>query len=175
MNRQRLYQLMPAGCVGLLVALVDQISKIAVFNYLDKLVATGESIVPARFVCSFFNLVMAWNKGISFGMLNQLAYGNIILVLTSCLILGLTLYYYRHTESTIEIYALALISGGAVGNLLDRIRFGAVADFLDFHLDKYHWPAFNVADATICLGVLGLIISEYKNYGKSSKTDNTTK
>lgn len=163
-NRQRMYQLLPLGALSGIITVIDQLSKIWVFRYLDNLVAEGKALFPARPICDFFNLVKTWNPGISFGLLQSLPYGNIVIVLMTMLILGVTLYCYRDTRDRLELYALAIIVGGALGNLVDRLRFGAVADFLDFYIGSYHWPAFNLADAAICLGVLGLIISELRSY-----------
>jgi signal peptidase II len=69
-------------------------------------------------------------------------------------LVGLSVAYWKlRTESRLYSWSLALIAGGAAGNLIDRVRFGSVIDFLDFYLGSYHWPAFNVADSAICIGV----------------------
>lgn len=164
LNRQRIRQLLPLVALLLTIIVLDQVSKWWVFNYLEGLVAEGKALFPARPVCDFFNLVKTWNPGISFGLLHGLPYGNSVIIVMTILILTTTAYCYRDTQARLEQYALAMIGGGAVGNLIDRLRFGAVADFLDFYIGSYHWPAFNLADAAICSGVLGLIISEFRNY-----------
>ena len=107
---------------------------------------------------SYFNLVRAWNTGVSFSMFND--WGMWGVVLLSLLAFGIILFlllWLRKEQSRVLQVALGLIIGGAVGNVIDRIRLGAVFDFLDFHLGEQHWPAFNVADSFICIGA-GIII-----------------
>lgn len=107
---------------------------------------------------SFFNLVMVWNHGVSFGMLSepgtQVRYFLIGVALVIVAIMGLWLY---HCTTRWVAGAIGLVIGGAIGNVIDRIRFGAVADFFDFHLYGVHWPAFNIADASIFIGVALLV------------------
>jgi signal peptidase II len=107
----------------------------------------------------FFNLVMVWNKGISFGLFNDHStYGPLLLIILACIIVAVFCVWLRRTTSALTAAGLVLIIGGALGNMLDRVRFGAVADFLDFHLFGYHWPAFNIADSAICIGIAMLLI-----------------
>ncbi len=114
-------------------------------------------------IASFFRLVMVWNRGISFGMFGGGALPPWLLAAFSGLIAaGLTFWLSRVGERWLAI-GLGLIIGGAVGNIVDRLRFGAVADFLDFHLGAYHWWAFNVADAAISVGVGVLVIDSLLN------------
>lgn len=105
-------------------------------------------------VTPFFNLVMVWNTGVSFGMFAGMHEHQALALtlLTSLIALGLCIWLWRARELFMA-FALGLIIGGAVGNIIDRVRFGAVADFLDFHAFGWHWPAFNVADAAIVVGV----------------------
>ncbi len=109
-------------------------------------------------VTPFFNLVEVWNHGISFGMFRELAYGQWLLSGVSLIIVVLFLFMLRKTQDRVSIVAYSLIIGGAIGNVFDRLRFGAVADYLDFHLFDYHWPAFNVTDMAIVSGVFLLLI-----------------
>ncbi len=113
-------------------------------------------------VWPFFNLVMVWNKGISFGLFNDTSvWGSLILITISLLITALfTLWLIRSHLHTQNI-ALALVIGGALGNVIDRFRFGAVIDFLDFHIAGHHWPAFNISDSCIVIGVLLLILYSF--------------
>ncbi len=110
-------------------------------------------------VTSFLNLVMGWNFGISFGFLNstpglsEWLLPMVVVVITAAL--GVWLY---RTDRLRPALALGLIIGGALGNLVDRLRFGAVADFLDFHAFGVHWPAFNAADSAITVGAVVLIL-----------------
>lgn len=117
-----------------------------------KLPFVGIEILP------FFNLVMVWNKGVSFGMFGNMgAYMPYVLILVALFIAGLFLKWLLETKDPFQGTCHALIIGGALGNVIDRARFGAVIDFLDFHAFGYHWPAFNVADMSVCIGV-GLLI-----------------
>ena len=110
-------------------------------------------------VWPFFNIVMVWNQGVSFGLLkNHSEYGPLLLVLLSFVITVFFAVWLFRTRSHAQSLGIALVIAGAVGNVIDRLRFGAVIDFLDFHIAGYHWPAFNVADSCIVGGVFLLII-----------------
>ena len=117
-----------------------------------------EPVIFGR-ITSFFNLVFTWNPGTSFSLFRSLGESApmIIVVMTGFVIGYLGHYLLFRATDTIQKNALALIIGGALGNLIDRVRFGAVIDFLDFHIGGLHWPAFNVADICITVGV-GLYI-----------------
>jgi signal peptidase II len=137
--------------VALVVLLLDQLTKWAALDLLD---------LPARpiMVTPFFNLVMVWNRGVSFGMLTGI--GAITPWLLSGLALGVViglLFWLRQSAHPLIAAGLGMVIGGAFGNVIDRLRYGAVVDFLDFHVAGYHWPAFNIADAGICIGA-GLIL-----------------
>ena len=117
-------------------------------------------MMPPRLIplTPFFNLVMTWNRGVSFGLFNNDSpYNALILSLVALAICGVLAVWLLRARKPVLVYGLGMVIGGAVGNLIDRIRFGAVADFLDFHLWGYHWPAFNVADSAITIGVAVLI------------------
>ena len=136
---------------ALIVFLADQLSKAWILSYF----ASHSS--PVR-ITSFFNLVLAWNKGVSFSMLhsNHPAMPW-ILVTISLLICAVILYWMSIEKNQGTINCFALIVGGALGNVFDRIRFQAVVDFSDFHIGTYHWPAFNIGDSAICVGA-GIIL-----------------
>ena len=110
-------------------------------------------------IASFFNIVMAWNTGVSFSMFSSsseyMSYALIAVALGITLLF--TIWLFR-TDKNAHGICYALIIGGALGNVLDRARFGAVIDFLDFHIYGYHWPAFNVADMAVVSGISLLII-----------------
>jgi signal peptidase II len=132
-----------------LVILLDQLSKLVILMLLDHAVA----------VTPFLNLVVVWNRGVSFGMFASAA------ALMPWLLSGLALavvvalgFWLRRVAHPLTGVALGLIIGGALGNVIDRVRFGAVVDFLDFHALGYHWPAFNVADSAICVGAALLLV-----------------
>ena len=103
-----------------------------------------------------FNFSMVWNEGVSFGMLQQSGIWPLVaLTIVICTIL---FYCLVKSESNAEAISYGMIIGGAFGNLIDRFRFGAVADFLDVFAGTYHWPAFNIADSAISIGVVLLLI-----------------
>jgi signal peptidase II len=133
------------------IILLDQWSKTYVLS-LDQ-----QSELPIE-ITSFFNIVLTWNKGVSFGMLHDMqAWMPLALIAaTSCIALFMAVWLHRATEKH-TILALGCVIGGAIGNIIDRMRFGAVVDFLDAHINGYHWPAFNLADSTIFVGVVILI------------------
>lgn len=113
---------------------------------------------------SFFNIVMVWNRGVSFGMFNSgevAKYQPLLLIALALLIVALLLNWLRKTADNLQIWGIGLIIGGALGNVIDRIMYGAVADFFDFHLGEWHWPAFNIADSCICIGVFILVIESF--------------
>jgi signal peptidase II len=115
--------------------------------------------VPVAAVTPFFNLVLTGNRGVSFGLFNNYATMNVAIftVLAAAIVVALLVWLRRARTPMIRL-ALGLIIGGAIGNVFDRIYRGAVVDFLDFHLGDWHWFAFNVADAAICLGVVALLL-----------------
>jgi signal peptidase II len=110
-------------------------------------------------VTPFFNLVLTGNRGMSFGLFNTNAAMNtaVFTILAAVIVVALILWLRRAASPMVRL-ALGLIIGGAVGNVIDRVARGAVVDFLDFHLGTWHWFAFNVADAAICLGVVALLL-----------------
>ena len=133
--------------IAIFVALIDLTTKAVVLSHL-----TPAQIIE---IAPFFNIVYVLNKGISFSMLSNA--GPVILTLLAVLISLSVVYFMFKEKDSLSRTALALILGGAVGNIIDRIRFGAVVDFLDFHAFGYHWPAFNVSDSAICIGVMLLL------------------
>lgn len=134
------------------VIILDQITKYWVLSFLGV-----SAYIPFG---DYFNLVRAWNTGVSFSMLND--YGNMGAWLLSGLavvIVIMLFFWLRKENSRVIQIALGMIMGGAVGNVIDRVRFGAVFDFLDVHIGDHHWPAFNAADSFICIGA-AIIIAE---------------
>lgn len=113
-------------------------------------------------ILPFFNLVMVWNKGISFGMLNNGTEIAQYVLSGAALVISLGfLAWFSRTTSKLQALTIMMVVAGAIGNVIDRVRFGAVVDFLDFHALGYHFPAFNVADSCICVGVFLLIIQSF--------------
>ena len=167
---------------GLIIDIIifDQLSKWAVTEYMIR---GGESALnlihwlshaPERLdfksisVMPFFNIVMVWNEGVSFGLFNNDGINAAIpLIIISLIVCAIFLVWLARTSYTLQAYGIALVIGGAIGNVIDRIRFGAVIDFLDFHIAGYHWPAFNIADSAIVIGVLILIVHTFLYEGKT--------
>lgn len=131
-----------------LTAWLDQWSKALI-------VATAKTASFPIAVLPIFNIALVFNRGISFGMLsNTHAWAALLLPLVlGAIVLVLAVWLLRVDTCGVAV-ALGLIIGGAAGNLIDRARAGMVTDFLDFHIDQYHWPAFNIADSAIFIGVV---------------------
>tara|TARA_B100000029_G_scaffold223147_1_gene221072 strand:- start:3602 stop:4078 length:477 start_codon:yes stop_codon:yes gene_type:complete len=109
-------------------------------------------------VAPFFNIVTVWNTGVSFGMLQSQSPTTPLLLSGLALAIVVALFVWlRRAENRLMAFSLGLVIGGAIGNTFDRLMFGAVFDFLDFHVWGYHWPAFNVADTAIIVGVIALL------------------
>lgn len=145
--------------VGLtvLIIVLDLITKYIAEKYLY-----GKTLT---IIDGFFDLILIWNRGAAFGVLAAAPeiVRILILIIASVLAVIITvLYAYKNRDklSNLQFYSLALISGGALGNLYDRIFLGKVRDFLDFHIGNYHWPAFNIADSSITVGIVLFIIYE---------------
>jgi signal peptidase II len=124
-------------------------------------------------VTDFFNLVLVWNRGVSFGVMNNDGNWNAwILSLIALGIAGSLTWWLRTATGWLQKTALALIIGGAIGNVIDRAVHGAVVDFLDLYVSGYHWPAFNVADAGITVGAVLLIVDTlFSGRGKGDAED----
>ena len=142
-------------CLSAAVIVLDYLTKVAVLQSF----APGES----RAVAPFFNLVLVFNKGAAFSFLAtaqgwQTLFFAAIAVVASVVISFLIV---RHRNKTLFCTGLALILGGALGNLYDRVVYGHVVDFLDFHAAGWHWPAFNVADSAITTGAILLILEGF--------------
>jgi signal peptidase II len=152
---------------GLMMVVIvgDQLSKWWLYEYL---VAEGRRLIE---ILPFVNLVAVWNYGVSFGMFNSgsTAASWIFIIVALAIVAVLAVWLYRATRG-VPAAALGLVIGGAFGNVLDRIRFGAVFDFLDVHAAGWHWPAFNVADSAISIGVAVLFIDSLFHGSESSKS-----
>ncbi len=154
------------------VLILDQLSKWLILEYVirKEIQPNAQPIglidwlreAPARFqqasveILPFFNLTMVWNEGVSFGMFHGT--GIWLLVGLSLIITALFSYWLTKAQGWVQTVGLGLVIGGAIGNVLDRLRFGAVADFFDFHVMGWHYPAFNIADCGIVVGIALLVI-----------------
>jgi len=144
--------------LGITILSLDQFSKIWLLSYLLEQGGWKK-------LTSYFNLVMVWNSGISFGMFQSGETGRWLLVGFSSLVcLGLSIWLWRHSRP-FPVFGLAIVIGGATGNILDRLMWGAVADFFDFHILGYHWPAFNIADSAILIGIVMLLYDSFLPIG----------
>ncbi len=144
-----------------LIVAVDQLAKYAAVQGL----AAGKAVE----VTSFFNLVLVYNAGAAFSFLSDAAGWQRALFIAIALIASAWIVYLlrKYPQQRLFALALALVLAGAVGNVIDRIRIGAVIDFLDFHALGYHWPAFNVADSAITCGAALLIWDALRHKKKS--------
>lgn len=151
MRDWRLWLLYSAAVIGL-----DQLSKhwvVQAFSYGDSLPLT-----------SFFNLVRAHNSGAAFSFLAGAGGWQRLFFITVASVASAVIFHLlrKHHRQTLFCLALSLVLGGALGNLIDRVRWGYVVDFLDFFYGSYHWPAFNVADMAITGGVMLLILDSLR-------------
>jgi signal peptidase II len=139
--------------LGLLVAVV-----VVIADQASKLVMLANLEGPVE-VTPFFNLVRVWNTGVSFGLFGSAGPGApwVLSGLALAVVVGLGVWLFR-TDAKLVAAGLGLVIGGALGNVIDRVRFGAVFDFLDFHAFGVHWPAFNLADAAIVVGAALLLV-----------------
>ena len=141
--------------LGLITALgaflLDQLSKWYVSEQFLREVSSI-NIFP------FFNITEAWNTGVSFSMFNNGGLmGTVLLSIFALLVVFFLLSWLKNEPNKLIQVSLGLIIGGALGNVLDRVRFGAVYDFLDFYYQSWHWPVFNLADSFICIGAFLII------------------
>jgi len=137
--------------VTVAVLLLDQITK----TLITSLLSLHQSV---EVIGSLFNIIYIRNPGAAFGILGGWRGARtLLLTLVPIAALAVIIYLYRKSTDRFAAVALSLIAGGAAGNLIDRLRFGEVIDFLDFSLAGYHWPAFNVADSAITVGVVLMV------------------
>jgi signal peptidase II len=136
-----------------LVVILDQLSKWVVLEN----IRFGETI----YVTPFWNWVLTYNPGAAFSFLaDQPGWQRwLFTALALAVSAWIALELRRHPEQKLLSLALALVMGGALGNVIDRVRFGAVVDFIQWHVAGYYWPAFNVADSAITIGAILLVIS----------------
>ena len=141
----------------------DRITKI----YLLSLQTGGTDI--DFYIYSFLNFYLVWNTGIGFGLAPMETNIYYHILTTIILIINIGLIFFLIKSKGIYTYLIALIIGGSLGNLFDRIYYYAVPDFIDLHLGNYHWFIFNVADIFISAGIIGLILVELIKKEKISK------
>ena len=138
----------------LVIFILDRITKLYVIYESDKLLNNE------LFISKYLNITLIWNEGIAFGLfsLNQNNLYNLLTLLISTIII--IMFKMIIDSDGIKKYGLLMIFGGAIGNLFDRIFYKAVPDFIDFHIEEFHWFVFNVADIFITVGVIIMILLE---------------
>ena len=138
------------------VLFLDQLTKWLSLDFIEPF--QGISVIPG-----FFNLVLVFNRGIAFGILNRSDPGLSCLLLSAMtlLVIATIIIFFLKMKDAQKwpVFSLSLIVGGASGNLADRLHHGYVIDFLDFYIKSYHWPAFNVADSAVTIGTILFLIS----------------
>lgn len=151
---------------ALIIVLLDQISKLAIVHSLK----VYES-VPV--IAGFFDLVHVRNRGMAFGLMNRSDLSLVFYLLVAASVVAIVLlllwFFKLKNDQTRISLGLSLILGGAMGNLIDRIRVGEVIDFLDLYIGPYHWPAFNLADSAITVGTIWVALTIVFQHQKPSK------
>lgn len=148
------------GVIATVVFVLDQLTKLWIQQAIPVW-EKGFTVIPG-----FFDIVHILNRGAAFGFLNRddIDWQRPFFIAVSIVAVGLigVLAKSKEDDGPFYVYGLGLILGGALGNLLDRVRLGVVVDFLDFYVADMHWPAFNVADMGICIGAGALLVSFYQ-------------
>ena len=139
----------------LVLFFLDRITKI----YLINLQESGIDV--DFYIFSFLNFFLVWNTGVGFGLMSMEANIFYHILTIFIIIINLVLIYYLFKVKNQQFYFIAMIVGGSLGNLFDRIYYYAVPDFIDFHLGNFHWFIFNVADIFITIGIIGFIMTEF--------------
>ena len=146
------------GPLALLILICDQLSKWVMVSY----VMAPPQLIE---VLPFFNLRLAWNPGAAFSLF---ANNPELILIVSAIMVCFLGYWLVKADTGWAITGLGLMIGGAVGNVVDRLNYGAVVDFLDLYVADYHWPTFNLADSAICIGAGLLMIDALSQRRKST-------
>lgn len=163
-----------ALALSALVIVLDQASKWAILEQVmrpEGVEGTPFFTLTRIELAPFLNLVMTWNRGVSFGIGNGAVPLDplILSALSGVIVVALIGWLYRAGTPVVRL-AVSLIIGGAIGNIVDRLRYGAVADFIDAHIAGHHWPAFNLADSAITVGAVILVVDSLFGGRDSTKT-----
>jgi signal peptidase II len=147
------------GVLAAVTLFLDQWTKVLAREHLPQLGHRGRVVIDG-----FFNLRFSENTGVAFGMAQSLPGGRILLTLVAMAALVLVVYYLRKAdEDHVRMHvALGLVGGGAIGNLVDRIQYGRVTDFIVWYYRSHEWPAFNIADSALVVGVALMVIDMIK-------------
>ena len=139
------------------VVFLDQLSKGALLLHFHE----GGCARHQERVTAFLDLVLTCNTGVSFGILNRTGVNALFFSLAAAVVILVLVVWLQRVRAAFLAIAIGLIIGGAAGNVVDRLRFGAVVDFLYFHAGAWYWPAFNLADSAICLGVAAMLLDGF--------------
>ncbi len=165
MNKAHNFPFLRSLAIATVVLLLDQLSKWSALSNLK--LGIPEEVLP------FMNWLLLFNSGAAFSFLAQSSgwqrwFFTILGLAASLYILWLL---RKNQNDKLLSFALSLILGGALGNVLDRLMLGAVVDFIDLHYGNQHWPAFNIADSAICIGAALIVLAELrKSFGKSTQS-----
>lgn len=150
MNSSRSSWLLAASATAVMI---EQVSKWLVVERVSALAAV--ELTP------FLNVAVHFNAGVSFGLFSQHGeYGRWLLTALAMLIIASLVIWALRARDLAETVALGTIGGGALGNVIDRVRHGAVTDFIDFHAYGWHWPTFNLADVAVTIGMIALLLHQ---------------
>lgn len=154
MTRTR--RLMVGGLMALVVLVADQASKEYVLSWLDLQSVHSIAILPV------LNFTMVWNRGITFGLNDHAGASAMLPTIAALVVVGVLLVWLWRSDRILVAAGLGAVCGGAIGNVIDRLRFGAVVDFIHAHIFGWSWYVFNVADAAIVCGVAALVLDSLR-------------
>jgi signal peptidase II len=161
-------KLVPGLGAAAVATALDQASKTWLLEHFH---ATGCGILLQQTLTPYFRLVLTCNRGISFGLFNQPGISGLTFAILAALVILVLVFWLSRARTSFLAAAVGLIIGGAVGNIIDRLRLGGVIDFLSFHVGAWYWPAFNVADSAICLGVAAMLLDGFWMRRGSAQTN----
>lgn len=151
--------------VTVIAFLIDRLSK---WWFIDVFEITSKGVVE---ILPIFDVVMVWNRGVSFGFLSASDdFGRWALVAMNLVIVAVLIYWLRSAKNILVSAAIGLVIGGAFGNIYDRVKFGAVADFFQFHWQEWYFAVFNVADSFIFINTILLILNS--TFGNDAESEN---
>ncbi len=150
---------------GTLVAIIS--SLVVLLDYITKKTIVSKVVLYERInVLPFLNIVHVENKGAAFSLLSNL--GNNYFIAISIIAICVIIFYLSQLPKWLELFSLSMIVGGAIGNLIDRLRIGKVIDFIDVFVGRWHWPAFNIADSALTVGIILFLLANIRR-GKMFK------
>jgi signal peptidase II len=151
-SRSRRTRFVWTACTVLLIVLLDQFTKALIVARVPR--GASFEVIPG-----IFNICHTVNTGVVFGLFPGMPSVFAVLTVIAIIVLIGLVWSLDHSVSLVQFASYGLLIGGAIGNLVDRVRLHGVTDFLDFYIGRHHWPAFNVADSAVCVGVALLLLS----------------